>query len=81
MKKMYIKITGIHDVTEFICNAATVDGDVTCKRGKYVIDGKSAMGVLSIDVAEGFVVEYPETADDFEQFISQFKCEGVELNG
>lgn len=79
MKKMYIAIRDIHDITVFVREAASVDGDVICKRGKYVIDGKSIMGIFSIDTSEGMVVEYPEDAVDFEKYISQFKKSEAEV--
>lgn len=73
MKKMVIAIHGINDLNQFIQHARTVDGDVLVSRGKFVVDGKSIMGVFSIDVSQGCTVEYPEDATDFEEFISQFK--------
>lgn len=79
MKKMYITIKDVHDIAIFVNHASKVDGDVTCKRGKYVIDGKSIMGIFSIDTSEGMIVEYPENSIEFEQYISQFKKHGVEV--
>lgn len=73
MKKMYVAINAINKVTEFVQKASQVDGDVICTKGRYTIDCKSIMGVFSIDISEGIMVEYPETATDFEEYISQFK--------
>ena len=73
MKKMYIAINTINKATEFVQKASQVDGDVICTKGLYTIDGKSIMGVFSIDISEGIMVEYPETAIDFEEYLSQFK--------
>ena len=68
----YIKIHGLADVAEFIQRASRVDGDVTLKRGKYVVDGKSLMGLMSIDVSQGVTVEYPNDATNFDEFLNQF---------
>ncbi len=68
----YIKIYGLADVTNFIQEATRVEGDVTLKRGKYVIDGKSLMGIMSIDVSQGVTVEYPSDAIEFDTFLNQF---------
>ena len=73
MKKMYVAINTINKVTEFVQKASQVDGDVICTKGRYTIDGKSIMGVFSIDISEGIMVEYQETATDFEEYLSQFK--------
>ena len=62
MKKMYVAINTINKVTEFVQKASQVDGDVICSKGRYTVDGKSIMGIFSIDVSEGIVVQYPETA-------------------
>ena len=73
MKKMHVAINTINKVTEFVQRASQVDGDVVCTKGRYTVDGKSIMGVFSIDISEGITVEYPETAIDFEEYLSQFK--------
>ena len=79
MKKMYVAINTINEATEFVQKASQVDGDVICTKGRYTIDGKSIMGVFSINISEGIMVEYPETATDFEEYISQFKVNKVGL--
>lgn len=73
MKKMYVAINDINKITEFVQKASQVDGDVICTKDRYTIDGKSIMGVFSINISEGVMVEYPETATDFEKYLSQFK--------
>ena len=73
MKKMYVAINTINKATEFVQKASQVDGDVICTKGRYTIDGKSIMGIFSTDISEGIMVEYPETATDFEEYLSQFK--------
>lgn len=73
MKSKFIKIQNIADMNDFIQKAISVDGDVLGRKGKYVIDCKSIMGVISIDVSTGITVEYPETAMDFEEYISKFE--------
>ena len=72
MKKMYVAINTINKATEFVQKASQVDGDVICTKGRYTIDGKSIMGIFSIDISEGIMVEYPEDAADFENFIKEF---------
>ena len=79
MKKMYVAINTINKAIEFVQKASQVDGDVICTKGRYTIDGKSIMGVFSIDISEGIIVEYPETATDFEEYLSQFKVNKVGL--
>lgn len=69
----YIKMTNITDLTTFVVNASKVEGDVIVRKGKYVIDGKSLMGLMSIDVSTGATVEYPEEAKEFDAYVQQFE--------
>jgi len=71
-KTKVISINGLNDVYEFIRQASKVDGDVLLKRGKFVVDAKSFLGVLSIDVSQDTTLSYPEDANDFENYIKQF---------
>ena len=73
MEKMIISIHGINDVYEFIKQAIAVPGDVTVKRGKFVTDAKSIMGVFSIDMSQNVTIEYPASATEFKNFIKQFQ--------
>ena len=75
MKSLHIKINNISDVATFVQNASDVYGDVLIKKGKFVIDGKSLMGMFSLDLSTGVTVEYPEDATNFEDYINTFKAD------
>lgn len=77
IKEKIIKITGIYEASKLVEEAMKVDGEVTVKRGKYAIDAKSFMGIMAIGIAEGAVIEYPETATDFENFLNQFETNKI----
>ena len=72
-KSKFIKMNSVTDVMNFVKEASKIEGDVTVLKGRYIIDGKSIMGVMSIDMSAGMTVEYPADAIDFENFISQFE--------
>ena len=72
-KSKFIKMNSVSDVMNFVKEASKIEGDVTVLKGRYIIDGKSIMGVMSIDMSTGMTVEYPTDAVDFENFISQFE--------
>ena len=74
MNHMLIKISGIADLSHFVQAATQVDGDVIVRKGKYVVDGKSLLGMFSIDPTLGVTVEYPEDAKAFEDYIETFKA-------
>ena len=72
MKKIFIKITEINDVNKFVQYAKNVRGDVLVSRGQFCIDGKSILGIYSLDVSQGCTVQYPENEKEFDEFIQQF---------
>ena len=50
---MFIKIKDLTELSRFVLKAATVEGDVLVHRGRFCVDGKSIMGMISIHVAKG----------------------------
>lgn len=75
MKKVFIKITEIDDVNKFVQYAKNVRGDVLVSRGQFCIDGKSILGIYSLDISQGCTVQYPENEKEFDEFIQQFMGE------
>lgn len=50
MKKVTIKLSTISDIREFVSHVTLYDGDVDLSSGRYVVDGKSIMGIFSLDL-------------------------------
>lgn len=73
MMTNYIKIEKYENIKKLVELNTKIEGDVTIKRGKYVIDGKSIMGILSIDLSKGAYIEYPEDADELTNFLKEFE--------
>ena len=71
-KSMLLKLPTIADATSFVRAATKVSDDIEVRRGRWCVDAKSLMGVLSIDTSAGITVIYPETALEFENFIKQY---------
>lgn len=65
-----ISIDKISDIMEFNAQAHKVEGDVVVRRGIYVVDAKSLLGVISLNPAEGITVEFPEEATDFATYLN-----------
>lgn len=68
--KRQIKVNAISDATKIVQMAANVNGDVIITKGKYSIDAKSIMGIFSIDLSQGAVIEYPDDAVELDEFVS-----------
>jgi phosphotransferase system HPr-like phosphotransfer protein len=73
MKTQFVKINGIQDVMTFVKIASSIDGDILVKKGIYCVDGKSLMGMFSLDLTNGAIVEYPEGAIELENFLINYK--------
>ena len=50
MKSMKIRLTTIIDVRDFVNTVAKSDVDIDLTSGRYVVDGKSIMGIFSLDL-------------------------------
>lgn len=75
-KKIKVRIYNVTDVSTFVAKAIKIEnGDVTVKQGRYVINGKSLMGVFSLKLDEIVEVEYPNFAFELEDFLKNFKAE------
>lgn len=67
-----VKITTISDVKDLINYTRAVDGDVLIKKGNYIVDGTSILGVLSLDMSTPVEIEYPQNALELEGFLNNF---------
>ncbi len=70
--KSKIKTSSINDVALLCEKAKEVDGDVIISKGKFAVDAKSILGCLSLDMADGVTIEYPDNADNFTAFLHNF---------
>lgn len=52
MKNLKMRLNSIQDVKEFIEAVSFCDYDVDVSRDKYMIDGKSVLGLLSFDLSK-----------------------------
>ena len=50
MKSIYIKLSTIDDVYSFVNILVGFDGDVDLESGRYKVDGKSLLGIFSLDL-------------------------------
>ena len=73
MKTQFVKMGAVSDITTFVKIASSIDGDILVKKGRYCIDGKSLMGMFSLDLTNGAIVEYPEDAIELENFLMNYK--------
>ena len=52
MEKLTINFNGITDVEKFVEIVGKYNFNVTLSQGKYEVDGKSLMGIFSLDITK-----------------------------
>lgn len=52
MKSIYIKLAQIDDVYTLVNMLVAYDGDVDLESGRYKVDGKSLLGIFSLNLRE-----------------------------
>ena len=50
MKSVKIRLSTIADIRDFVNIVAAYDGEIDLISGRYVVDGKSIMGIFSLDL-------------------------------
>ncbi len=50
MKELMIRLSTIQDVNRFVKIVSSADQDIDLSSGRYVVDGKSIMGIFSLDL-------------------------------
>lgn len=52
MKTFSIKLSTIDAVRNFVSAVTAYEGDIDLASGRYVVDGKSIMGIFSLDLSQ-----------------------------
>lgn len=69
MKEVKIKLSSVQDAKDFVNLAGRCDFDIDLYYGHMMIDGKSLIGVLSMDLTRILVVKFEGENIEFEDFL------------
>ena len=73
MKSVYIKLNEINDVYALVNTLVSYDGEVDLESGRYKVDGKSLLGIFSLDLSKPIeLVAHTEDPDELVKAISKF---------
>ena len=75
--KFTIDLKTIDKVKRFCECAIELKEDIYLLQGRYVIDGKSIMGIFSLDLTRNIEIQIDEVKDDFYDFFEKIKDLGV----
>ena len=71
MKREQIMLKTINDVKAFVNSVAKYDFDVDLLSGRYAVDAKSIMGILSLELSKAITMEIH--SDDCQNFLNEIK--------
>ena len=65
MKTTKIRLNGVDDIRAFVNAVAMYEYDIDLRGGRYVVDGKSIMGIFSLDLSAPIeMVVYGDKEDE-----------------
>lgn len=76
---MKIKFNEVKQVQDFVAKAGTMESDITIHSGnRYIIDGKSLMGIFSLNLSNPLEIEFLEKKQGEEKEFTDFcKAAGI----
>lgn len=77
MKQKRIKLSGIADAKEFVLAATKCDFDINVFYNRVIIDAKSILGVLSLDLTKILTVEYNGDNKQFEAYLDKKAADSI----
>ncbi len=72
MMECHIKLNRAEDVQEFVDAASRCDFDIDVFYNRVVIDAKSMLGVLSMDLSKVLTVKCHGESQDFGKVVAKF---------
>ena len=78
MKSIYIKLTTVDDVYTLVKSLLAFDGDVDLVSGRYIVDGRSLLGIFSLDLTKPveLVFHNEDKADELREQLRNFVVDG-----
>lgn len=72
MSECFIKLNATEDVKEFVNAASKCDFDIDISYDRVIIDAKSMLGVLSMDLTKKLTVLCYGESSEFDQTLRKF---------
>ena len=63
----------LDEVKEFVAAASKCDFDIDVRYNRFLIDAKSILGVLSMDLGQILIVKCHGENSDFDSFLEKYK--------
>ncbi len=79
MKEIKVRLRNPDNAKEFVLTAGKCDIDIDVFYNRVTIDGKSMIGVLSLDLNQVLTVRLHGDDDRFEAYLSKFTMDSVNV--
>ncbi|MGL5435566.1 MAG: HPr family phosphocarrier protein [Lachnospiraceae bacterium] len=79
MREVKIKLTTVGEAKEFVAKATTCEFDIDVFYNSVVIDGKSILGVLSLDLTRDLTVRMYGEDQEFESYLTTIAPNAVRV--
>ena len=73
MIEFIVSLNSVDKVKRFVSVTAGFDTEIDVVSGRYVIDGKSFMGIFSMDLSKPLLVRVHENGEQAEQIMKMFQ--------
>ncbi len=73
MVSVNIRLKEINDVYKLVNILVGFDGDVDLESGRYKVDGKSILGIFSLDLRQPIKLTYNNDDEKSEELVAQIK--------
>jgi phosphotransferase system HPr-like phosphotransfer protein len=73
MEKLTIGFAEIKDIENFVEVVAKYDFAVTLAQGKYEVDGKSLMGIFTLDITRPIEIVFDANTEESNAFIQEIQ--------
>lgn len=78
MKSFLISLETIAEVQTFVNMIGTLDSDFDLVSGRYVVDAKSILGILSLDISKPIELRVYSYKDEMHQKLKDYILEEIE---
>jgi len=76
MRRVYISLPTVEAVQRFVEQISQLEGDFDLLAGGYILDAKSLMGILSLDLTKPLELVVEKDTPKAMQVIGRFTTEG-----
>ena len=72
VQSVYVSLPTVRTVQEFVARISKLEGNFDLQTGKYILDAKSLMGILSLDLSKPIKLTIEKDTAETMQIISRF---------